>query len=412
MPKKKPTPFQLIPAPLAGGIMGRNTARPSNKFLESRYDDEQRGQVRTFMAWSMAAGLAYAAGRTLPAPEFSEHTAACLKGVGRGLWDWEVVMPPDGSVPSGVSDLLAYLKEQALRPAAAFPADMRSLSPRLVVELLGGNYASVRRQVEGIAGYALSKNIHLDQVFGLMLYGDLQDKALPLLSRVRTQFDTLPGYGRKDTYLAEVISDGLEPFSVAILRHTLFEESLAQRLLNSRGVIEDKVRALYSALGAYLDEDFSRSFVTVMDRVLREEWHLDEFDPEDPEPDYEQVLERMIIWQHHDNRTLPAGLFLGLSLLSGVSPASLTAYAVSDARRRGYTYIAYDEMLTLADMVEESSMAGAAARCAKEIRGHAAELVDVQVGKQGVLERLAKVSRARTLEGMFWEFAGRLGGEK
>jgi len=261
--------------------------------------------------------------------------------------------------------------------------------------------------VEDLTGHELPKALLLDRTLGLVGYGDLHDKALPLFSRAKAELPEVPGFSRTAAYLATVC-DGVEPFSVGILRHTLFEIDMIPRLLGGKEMIEAKCRELYQRLGAYLDEDFSRAYTTVLDRVMREEWHVEEFDPEDPEPDFEQVLERLIIWQWHDNRCLQAGLFMGLSLLTGISPASLTAYAVSDARRRGYTYIDVAEVDKLAELVENASFSAGAGRCAKEIRGHAAELMDVMASKQGVAERLARVSRARRLEDAFWEFSGRM----
>lgn len=388
-------PFQPLPRPPTPGNIGRALFTPSQNFLNSRYGDDLPG-VRAFMAWSIAAGLAYAANRQPDPPEGMDP-----KGAGRGLWTWEdcvVVGSPDHPA-------LSYIKEQALRPTAAFPSDLRSISPRLAAELLGGNYSAVKRMVEAM-GYQLPNAMRLDQVFGLVGYGDLQDGALPLFGRVRSTLPAIPGFSKNAAYLAHVCDD-LEPFAVGILRHTLFEVDLAPRLLAGRVLIEAKCRALYESIGAFLDDDFSRSYTAVLDRVMREEWHLEEFDPEDPEPDYEQVLERLVIWQWHDNRCLPAGLFMGLSMLTGVSPASFTAYAVSDARRRGYTFIDVAEVDKLAGKVEDASMSSAAARCAKEIRGHSDELKDILVGKQGVAERLARVSRARQLKDVFWEFADR-----
>lgn len=399
-----------IPRPLnSPGHTGRNTYTPGAKFLE-RYEAEQAAEVRGFMAWNLAAGLAYAANRAIPPAGSLDWPT---KNAGRCLWSWEDLVGisadvPSAEVPTTARPYLDALKEQALRPTAAFPADMRSISPRLCIDLLGGVYSRAKREVEVILGITLPNALRLDQSLGLVMYGDLQDKAIPLMSRVRTQFPKRPGFSQRSTYLMEVVSDGVEPFAVGVLKHTLFEDDLAPRLLGSKDTIAAKCRELYSRLGAYLEDDFLQNYAGIVDRVLREEWHLDEFDPEDPEPDAEQVLERLVIWQYHDNRRLGAELFLGLALLTGVSPAAITAYAVSDARRRGYTYIGHEEVLRLAALVEDTSMNAAAARCAKEIRGHAVELIDAQAGKQDVIEKLARVGRARTLGQVFWEFEGRL----
>lgn len=408
MTKPSTRPFQSIPKPSTAGPVGRNTFTPSPKFLAARYPVEERAEVRQFMAWSLASGLAYIANRPMAAglpAAMSQYS----KGAGRCLWSWDDVLE-DGAVPAEVEPFLAHLKEQALRPTSMFPADMRSLSPRLCIDLLGGNYARARREVELVAGAALPKHYPLDRILGLMNYGDVQDHALPLLSRVRREFPCRPGFSAHATYVAETINDSLSPFAVGILKSTLFEEDQAQRLLNARPWVEEKCREVFAGLGAYLEDDFSANYTGVVDRLLREEWHVDEFDPEDPEPDAEQVIERLILWKFHDNRTLLPGLLLGLAVLTGVSPASLTAYAVSDARRRGYSYISHTDMEALAALVENASMSQNAARCAKEIRGQVVELVDAQAGKQDVLEKLARINRARSLGQVFWEWESRLGG--
>lgn len=406
MTKPSVRPFQSIPKPATAGPVGRNTFTPSPKFLKARYPDGQRAEVQQFMAWSLTSGLAYIANRPLAAslPLGLEQHA---KGAGRCLWSWDDVLE-DGEVPEGVQPFLIHLKEQALRPTSMFPADMRSLSPRLCVDLLGGNYARARREVELVAGATLPKHYPLDRIFGLMNYGDVQDRVLPLLSRVRREFPCRPGFSAHATYVAETINDSLAPFAVGVLKSTLFEEDQAQRLLNARPWVEAKCREVFQQLGAYLEADFSVNYCGVVDRLLREEWNVDEFDPEDPEPDAEQVMERLLLWKFHDNRTLAPGLLLGLAVLTGVSPAALTAYAVSDAQRRGYSYISHTDMEVLATLVENASMSQNAARCANEIRSQQVALVDAQADKQGVLERLARVARARTLKDVFWEWEKRL----
>lgn len=399
-------PFQQIPRPSTPGPTGRNLYMAGANFLAARYTTKDRTKVRQMMAWSMASGFAYIANQTQPAT-LPPELALYAQSAGRGLWSWDNMLE-DGSVPAEIQPFLTLLKEQALRPTSAFPADMRSLSPRLCIDLLGGNYACAKREVELVAGATLPKYYPLDRILGLMNYGDVQDRTLPLLSRVRREFPNRPGFSAHASYVAEIINDSLSPFAVGILKSTLFEEDQAQRLLNARPWVEEKCREVFEQLGANLEDDFAANYCGVVDRLLREEWHVDEFDPEDPEPDVEQVMERLLLWKLHDNRPLLPQLLLGLAVLTGVSPASLTAYAVSDARRRGYSYIDVATVEKLARMVESASRSDTAAQCAKEIRSHCAELMAVLAERKGAARKLAAINRARKLEEVFWEFEHRL----
>lgn len=426
MPRKpnRPATFQGIPTP-PGKNIGRRAFMPSAKLLREQYSPEDAETLRILMAWHQAAGLLFLSGKTLPVPaRVKELSERVRDKAGRNLWGWEDVAVDTGFPPE-VLPYLTELRESALRPTAAFPADMRELSPRMAVTLLKGNYLQTTREVRlildsvpwdgegpGPSAWAMPPYLELDQALGLTLYGTAQDSALPLLGRVRLNFDQRPGYSRRATFIADALTDGKEPFALGLLRHTLFEDDLAPRILSLRDLIADKTRAVFAGLGAYLEDDFMEGYTRVADRLLRENWEVPAFDAEDPEPDAEAVVERLLLWHMHDNRVQHPEVLLGLALLTGLSPAAFTGYAVKDAERRGYTYIDPVAGERLAVLVEGVSASGNATRCAKEIRGHLAELMDVQAGKQELISDLARLSRARTLKDVFWEWADRLEGVK
>ncbi len=422
MPRKatRPATFHGIPTP-PGKNIGRRAFMPSAKLIATEYVPEDQVTIRTLMAWSHAAGLSWLSSKTLPQPECVKTLAERHRtGVGRNLWGWED-MAVDGRFPAEVRPYLDELRTAALRPTTAFPSDMRELSPRMAVNLLKGNYLQTTREISlvlaevpwsgegpGPAEFVMPPYLELDQALGLTLYGTAQDGTLPLLSRVRTHFPTRPGYSRKATFIADVLTDGKEPFALGLLRHTLFEDDLAARILSIKPLVETKTRAVFESLGAYLEDDFMEGYERIADRLLRDEWVMTEFGGDDPEPDAELVIERLLLWHLHDNRVQHPEVLLGLAMLTGLSPAAFTGYAVKDAERRGYTYIDPVAGDRLAELVEGVSGSAISTRCAKEIRGHLAELMDVQAGKQELIASLARLTRARTLAQVFWEWSERL----
>ena len=350
------------------------------------------------MAWSIASGLAYVSERSLARPEFNPEVPLILSNVGRQVWTWEDCWDTSEEMRHDIATT-------ALRPTAAFPADMRNLSLRTCVGLLGGNYeAALRMAVK--AGAAAPKGLYLDRSLGLMTYGAAQDATLPLLRRCASPKATvMTGLSAEAGYLHHH-SAGM-PFAVVVLRNTLFEVQMAPRLVAAQDEIVAQLKDVYQRLGAHLDPDAAQAYPKVVDHLLRDVWRPEAFRPSDPEPDYEQVLARLILTRWHDPRALSASLVYQLALLSGVSPAAVVRFTLDDIRRRGTSSMTPKVVKELGQLVGEVQTL-AAGRCAKEIENLLPDIEGAwEVGTER-RELASRVGRARGLEQAFWEFEDRL----
>lgn len=371
--KQSKAVIQTLPTPTVTAPdkkrVPRQAIAPNREIVMANFG-EDAPLVFGAMGQSLTYGLCFALLEDYKIPEQPELTARMMaQHVGRCLWTWEDVAGPD----------LSTLRRAALRPSAMLPADMQEVSPRLAVDLLGGNYAAAARMLRDLLDIDVPDPI--DRALGLTGYGAVQDARLPLLCRLQPA-QVRPGYSRRQSYVMQ-IAGNIQPFALAISQQTLYADDLALRFREiAAQVVEDTV-AVYRAKDVDLEpEDVEVD--KVADSLMREPWDLRL--PAEPDPiDTAPVVRRLLIQRLAGREKvayLTAEELLGFGLLTGLSPAAFARYAVKDFERRGVTYTTVNEVGRLADLVrgesgEDRRLQMTADRLAKELDGSAVALDSV-----------------------------------
>ena len=345
---------------------------PTRKSVRANYAPEQIEEIAEAMAASLVFTFSWLAeSPKMPGHPKSELTEGMMtKHLGRCFWSWDDIPMTE---EKGTAQFVAPLAPIALRNTEAFPTDMKALSPRMAVDLLMAPIASVEQMVERFlasAGLGEPKRYGLALALVLTGYGIEQDQRLPRFQRTALR-PKRAGYNARQSLILDLAA-GTDPFSQAILTHTLFEDDLVPRLHTSQATVEERMQQMAKVLEekhpnlcpdvVSLLKEEPIPYAKAADKVLREPWDFPigtVFEGQvdgDPDEIVFNLTCRMIVnvmTSDGQRRELPEEVLFALALLTGISPAAFVRYAIVDLERRGTTYLRSPTIRELAQMVKQ-----------------------------------------------------------
>lgn len=179
----------------------------------------------------------------------------------------------------------------------------------------------------------------------------------------------------RQDYLLNLPREG--SYASLLIRHGAYEDGLRRLLSSWKPQIMAEAERELDPAGGEMSERAAKDrfriaaddgmFKLAVNAVFRADW--DKLDlkaggQENAHADMVTLMARKIIHRLTYNDKAKAEHLLGMSLLTGISIASWTNYAVADRARRGETFITDDELERLIEMAE----AHPACDCGKELR--------------------------------------------
>jgi hypothetical protein len=324
---------QTLPQPEEAPRIARNTIFPTLQTTTREYGEDTIF-IHHAMRESLVFGLSYAVMAPYDVESASPITDRMLSGkLGRGFWSWEDLgVTQETDLPS------KHLAGLAGRNSFALPPDMRSVSPRLAVEMMLASPTAVGRLV----------GAPVEKVLGLTGYGEVQDVRVPFISRMPALAKKRSGYSLAQSYLLD--NSGVMPFSAWIGQHTLYQVTLCNTLMGLRETVLDEAVKVYEAAGEPMDAEWLATlYPEVLDGLLKSPWQLQL--PAAPEEEAAPVIiRRLLIRRLGAKAQFTGAALLRLGELTGISPAAFVRYAIKDVVRRGETYITAEEVYNLSDL--------------------------------------------------------------
>lgn len=406
---------------------GRNT--PTIAAVKAGYAEADQPTVFRAMAEALIYNLSFIQGEGGPSVSMPNcEQLAMVRNLGRNLWSWSSIEQPY------FEEGLTVMASRALRSSSLLPEDMRALSPRFAALLLLTSFSNVERDIgRALACVGIEPKTKLQLAFALSCL-DYGTALLPF-SRV----EPLPvraGYSNLHSAVLAISDNGNLPFSHYILTRGLYEEDQAKRLREMEGQVYSDLGELAGhitqprfaledvhELADLLLNPPSQRYAEAVDAVMTGKWSdlILGPSPRDPDEDLLTLMARAIIRRlgcEGRGRWISAAHLLGLSLLTGISPASFARHALADFSRRGTTYLTAATLDELADLVDEVQVSGnreAARRdvLSRELRSLADSLGLVHSQRRdwevALPQRLVK---CRVSTGLAFEWTARLSDEE
>lgn len=352
---------QTLPAYTADNAPATPSGRvtPTIRSIEVGYAERDRPAVYRAMVEALIYNLTFI--QDMPHIGTLKHVEqlGMMHNAGRCLWGWSSL--PSPYFEEGIEKLKAF----ALRPTSLFPMDMQELSPRFACLLLLSNFSKIERDIIRATesqGLTPPAKVSLAFVLSCVDYG------APLL-RPYSRLEPLherSGYNDAQSAILAVADSGSLPFSHYQLVVGTYEADQAKRInAVHSGVIQD-LQEVGQALGRVID---SEDLPVMLQEPLPAAWYAKAADmvmignwaelrlgdePGDPDEDLLVIVARAIIRRigcEGRQQQLDARTLLGLSLLSGISPAAFIRHAIKDFKRRGVTYVSLAEAAELSDLI-------------------------------------------------------------
>lgn len=282
--------------------------------------------------------------------------------------------------------VLGIYCEQLIKGALGPRQDLATygpVSPCLVPYLLGG---VTTKAVEELCYRALEvmeffpdppKALTLQKALSNVGFGPGIRHEDPTLLRTTRKFNHL---SQRQDFLLNLPRGG--SYAKLLIKDGAYGDSLHRLLLSWKDKVIAEAELLMDPQGGEMTElaAVGRHPINLNDvnywravrKVFEQEWEKLDISgrPDDAVADGEVLMARKIIQRISYNDKMSAEALVGISLLTGISIANWTSFAVQDAERRGETFIKADEVDRAIDMIEMQAQF----KCESELRGDALSL--------------------------------------